>query len=163
MNCPKAQPNPGPAQRGAGELHESALDRDTIAGKIVLLYTEVPRDDEHLTMEGTKKGAEVVASLIENELQFGVAPGWHVKVLEGTLEALTILILAGLFHWRHTERWAILPAAVLFVVYVHFIPRLATWVPDFRNFVLAIVLSFWVEALVKLGWRNISNTKRSLS
>jgi hypothetical protein len=90
-NCPKAKPDAEPAQRGGGELRASVLDQNTIAGKIVLLYTEMPRDDEHLTIEGTKKGAEVVASLIENELQFGVAPGWHVKVLEGTLEVLIIL------------------------------------------------------------------------
>ena len=85
-----------------------------------------------------------------------------MKAVEGALEALTILILAAFFHWRRTERWAILPASALFVVYLRFIPSLASWVPDFRNFVLAIIFSFWIEVLLKLGWQNLVTNKRHL-
>jgi hypothetical protein len=53
-----------------------------------------------------------------------------------------------------------LPAIGVFVLYLYSVPRLATWVPDFRNLVLAMILAFWLEILVKLAWHAFDKRKR---
>jgi hypothetical protein len=110
-----------------------------------------------MTMVGARKGAEIVASLIENELLFGVAPPWRVSTLKWTLEAVLTLLLIFLFHWRYTRSWAILLAAAVFVLYLSLLPQLATWVPDFRNYVLAVIVTFWIEVLLKSAWHSLAS------
>jgi hypothetical protein len=126
-----------------------------INGKIVVLYSDVPSNDEHMTIMGERKGAEIVASLVENELQFGVAPHWRVQAVEWSIEGLFTVVMILLFHWRYTQSWAILIATAFFILYVYLVPRLAAWVPDFRNYVLAIILTFWIEVLLKAAWQSI--------
>jgi hypothetical protein len=137
------------------------LKRSTelLSDKIVILYSDVPSDDEHPTPVGSSKGAEIVASLVENELQFGVAQVWRVWLMKWALECIATALLIFLFHWRYTESWAILLAIGVFVLYVHFVPRLVTWVPDFRNYVLAVILTFWIEVLLKSAWSSIWASK----
>jgi hypothetical protein len=132
---------------------------DLFSNKIVILYSDVPSNDEHMTIVGMRKGADIIASLVENELQFGVAPQWRVLFMKWLLEGIITLLLIFLFHWRYTQQWAILIAGGLFVVYVYFVPRLSTWVPDFRNYVLAVILAFWLEVLLKSAWQSVVGEK----
>jgi hypothetical protein len=134
---------------------DPALYRD-IAGKVVILYSDVPSDDVHHTIANQQKGAAIIASLIENELAFGIKKRWPVIFVERTIEVILTLCLFGLFHWRRTTTWAIIPATLIFVVYLLLATRLARWVPDFRNYVLAIILCFWIETILKLAWNNWS-------
>jgi hypothetical protein len=128
---------------------------DDLAHKIVILYSDVPSDDEHPTMVNTKKGAEILASLIENELEFGVLPESYARFSKWSSEALLTLLLIFLFNWPRTEHWAIIIATGLFAMYVRLIPSLASWVPDFRHYALGIILAFWIEVLVKSAWHNL--------
>lgn len=142
----------------AGDLgSKSAQAPSDLFDKIVLLYSDTPSNDEHMTMMGEHKGAEIVASLVENELQFGVAPSWHAAALKMTVEAILTLLLIFLFHWRRTESWAIVIAAALFGLYIYLTPWLGKWVPDFRNYVLAIILAFWIEVLFKSAWHSVAS------
>ena len=126
-----------------------------ISGKIVILYSDVASNDEHMTIMGSRKGAEIIASLAQNELQFGVTPHWHVTTLKWGVEGVFTLLLILLFHWRYTQTWAIVIAIGLFVLYVYLVPRLALWVPDFGDYVLAIIVVFWVEVLAKSAWQSV--------
>ena len=139
-----------------GELGARLRDKgDPLADKIVILYSDVPGDDEHVTTEGLQKGAAIEASLVNNELRFGVAQSWVVQAVKWTIEVVLAGMLAFLFHGKYTESWAIAIAALLFVGYLHALPRIENWVPDFRDYVLAIILVFWIEVLVKSFWNSV--------
>ena len=137
-------------------LHDTG---NPLADKIVILYSDVPGDDEHVTMEGLQKGAAIEASLVNNELRFGVAQSWTVQAMKWTIEVVLAGMLALLFHWKYTESWAIAIAAVLFVGYLQVLPAIENWLPDFRDYVLAIILVFWIEVLIKSFFNSV--TKRA--
>jgi hypothetical protein len=142
---------------GDKDLGAKRSESSDLADKIVLVYSEAPSNDEHMTIVGSQKGAEIVASLIENELQFGVAlPWWHIWGMKWALELAFTVLMIFLFHWRYTQSWAILVAIGFFVLYVYLVPRLVAWVPDFRNYVLAIILAFWLEVLLKSAWQSLA-------
>ena len=127
-------------------------DRKLLRGKILLLYRDIPGNDEHLTFVGMQKGGAIVASLIENELNYGVSPYWRAPLLKWTIEIVLAVLLLALFHWRLAHYLAIPGAAAVFWVYLLLVPKLATLVPDFRDYVLAIIVTFWFEMYLKLVW-----------
>jgi hypothetical protein len=130
-----------------------------MTGKIVVVYSDVPSNDEHMTIMGARKGAEIIASLTENELQFGVAPHWRVAAMKWVLEAILTLLLIFLFHWRYTRSWAILIAIIVFALYVYAVPWLAAWVPDFADYVLAVIVTFSIEVLLKSAWQSVVGSR----
>jgi hypothetical protein len=135
--------------------------KSKIANNIVILYWDEPGSDEHMTMMSTEKGAAIVASLIENELQFGAQPHFKVLLLKYLMEAAITMLLLFLFHYKYTESWAILIASGFFVLYLRFTPQLSSWVPDFRDYVFVLILGFWVEVLLKAAFHSISSAIRS--
>ena len=140
----------------SGELGARLPDKgNPLADKIVILYSDVPGNDEHVTTEGLKKGAAIEASLVNNELRFGVAPSWSVEAVKWTIELSLSGVLMFLFHWGRTKSWAIAIAAGLFYGYLHVVPVIENWVPDFRDYVLAIILVFWIEVLLKSFWNSL--------
>ncbi len=133
----------------------SSGDIGALEDKIALLYSDVPGNDEHMTMVSTRKGAEIVASLVENELHFGVDSHWLVELLKITLEAIITGLLLFIFHWKYTKSWAMLLAIPIFLLYLHFVPQLSRIAPDFRNYVFAIILAFWIEVMLKSAWNSV--------
>lgn len=94
-------------------------------------------------------------ALVNNELRFGVAQNWSVEAVKWTIEFILSGVLAFLFHWKYTESWAIAIAAGLFIAYLQLVPVIENWVPDFRDYVLAIILAFWIEVLLKSFWNSL--------
>ena len=141
------------SKKGAPKLNRV----ERLEGKIVILYSDVEGNDEHGTpFTGTRKGAEIVASLAMNELLHGAPKKAYLKTIEVALEIAIAVILYFVFHWRYTERWAVLLAGVLFVLLLYFAPNLSAWIPDFRNYALAVVLAFAVEAWFKAAYQSIA-------
>jgi hypothetical protein len=132
-----------------------------LANNIVILYWDEPGNDEHMTMLGTEKGAAIVASLIENELQVGAQPHFWVLVLKYSMEALITVLLVFLFHYKYTKSLAILIAFGLFVLYLRLAPLLSSWVPDFRDYVFVLILAFWLEVLLKSAVHDVTAAIRS--
>jgi hypothetical protein len=140
------------------KLGAPKLERvDRLKGKIVILYSDMEGNDEHGTpFTGTRKGAEIVASLAMNELLHGAPKKAYIKTIEVALEIAMAVILYFVFHWRFTERWAVLLAGVLFILLLYFVPNLSAWIPDFRNYALAVVLAFAIEAWFKAAYQSIA-------
>ena len=139
-----------------GEFGAKLPDKgNPLADKIVILYSDIPGNDEHVTTEGLQKGAAIEASLVNNELRFGVAQNWSVQAVKWTIEFVLSGVLAFLFHWKYTESWAIAIAAGLFMAYLQLVSVIERWVPDFRDYVLAIILAFWIEVLLKSFWNSL--------
>ena len=139
-----------------GELGARLPDKgNPLTDKIVVLYSDIPGNDEHVTTEGLQKGAAIEVALVNNELRFGVAQTWSVEAAKWTIEFILSGVLALLFHWKYTESWAIAIAAGLFIAYLQLVPVIENWVPDFRDYVLAIILAFWIEVLLKSFWNSL--------
>jgi len=45
------------------------------------------------------------------------------------------------------------------VGYLQVLPAIENWLPDFRDYVLAIILVFWIEVLIKSFFNSV--TKRA--
>jgi hypothetical protein len=127
---------------------------NALSDKIVILYSDVPGNDEHATIAGTRKGAEVVASLVANELQYGASNERLVEAIKVALEVLLTIVLGFFFHWSHTKEWAIIPSAVVFVGYLYSALKLSSWIPDFRDYALAVLLALAIEIWVKEAWHS---------
>jgi hypothetical protein len=125
---------------------------NALSDKVVILYSDVPGNDEHATIAGTRKGAELVASLVFNELQYGESREKLVESIKIALEILMTIVLGFFFHWSRTKDWAIIPSAVVFVVYLYAALKLSSWIPDFRDYALAVWLALAIEIWIKETW-----------
>ena len=99
-----------------------------------------------------------------NELLYGESNHALLEVVKWTLEIMLAAILIVLFHWPPTEHWAVLVSGLLFVGYLFLAPRLSAWIPDFRNYVLAVMLAFgfevWIKAVAQ-GWKEFRARRNS--
>ncbi|MBZ5726862.1 MAG: hypothetical protein LAP87_17935 [Acidobacteriia bacterium] len=124
-----------------------------LSHKIPILYSGMEGNDEHATIFGTRKGAEILASLTMNELLYGESNHVLLEAMKWALEIALAAILIVLFHWPLTEHWAILLSGPLFAGYLLLAPKLSTWFPDFRDYVLAVALGFTIEVWLKAVWQ----------
>jgi hypothetical protein len=131
--------------------------------KIVILYSDVEGDDEHASLGGTRKGAEVVASLAMNEMLYGSSGQTAVEWVKIGLEIGVTLLLATLFHFKRTEQWAVLLTGILFVAYLYIVGRISTGIPDLRDYALALMLTFTIEVWLKATWHNLFHASRAVA
>jgi hypothetical protein len=120
-----------------------------LVNKMAILYADVEGNDEHATLGGTRKGAEVVASLAMNEMLYGASDQSAAEWFKRGLEALVTLLLIVLFGWKRTEHWAVLLAGLLFVLYLYIVRRVSVAIPDFRDYALGLLLAFAIEVWIK--------------
>jgi hypothetical protein len=133
---------------------------NVLSDKIVILYSDLEGNDEHATIAGTRKGAEVAASLVVNELNHGTSNESLVEALKILLEILLTMMVGFLFHWDRTKEWAILPAGLVFVGYLYAALKISGWVPDFRDYALAMLVVLGIEIWIKAAYQNVSEASR---
>jgi hypothetical protein len=122
---------------------------DDLAGKIPILYANLEDNDDHATTFGARKGAEIIAALAMNELLHGESNEALMETLKWAAEIVLALTLIVLFHWQRTKASAVLISGFVFTAYWLIAPWFSRWIPDFRNYILAVGVGFILEAWLK--------------
>jgi hypothetical protein len=132
-----------------------------LSNKLAILYADVDGNDEHATLGGTRKGAEVVASLAMNEMLYGASDQSSAEWVKLALEGFVTLLLILLFGWKVTEHWAVMLAGLLFVLYLYTVRRLSVAIPDFRDYALGLLLAFAIEVWMKAAFHSLWGSSKS--
>jgi hypothetical protein len=90
-----------------------------------------------------------------NELVFGASNKAVVEAVKWTLELLITVLLVVLFHWRYTQHFAVFISGGLFLLYLFVAPGISMWVPEFRDYALAVMVAFAIEVWIKAGVHNL--------